>query len=239
MFAHELVTIIREDYLRDAAEPYLWSDDSLYRYLAEAERQACRREDLIYDDTLTITLRSGVAAYELDRLITNIDTALIGTSRLQFMNKGELERRVTDWRTVSGLSNAGRNIYAVVRGYTVTLSPIPNDDDAGKLLELEVYRLPEAQTIGDYYSFEIPPEFHRDLIYWALHECYLKQDADTYDPNRAMMYLQRFNEVFGETVNTGIRINGLQEPDAFLVRPYDTRVPSGLIDNETETYLYL
>ena len=59
----ELLSVLREDFLDDSEEPYLWSDTALVRNINEAQREACRRAYLIKDeDTATANdLYSGSA----------------------------------------------------------------------------------------------------------------------------------------------------------------------------------
>jgi len=49
MLGKEMIAHLRESVLDDAAEPYLWKDLELLRYLNYAEVQACRRAHLIID----------------------------------------------------------------------------------------------------------------------------------------------------------------------------------------------
>lgn len=46
---------------------------------------------------------------------------------------------------------------------------------------------------------EIHERFHDRLMDWVLHRAYLKQDADTFDPNKAAVSLGLFRAVFWRT----------------------------------------
>ena len=86
-------------------------------------------------------------------------------------------------------------------------------------LSLEVFRGPEIDSINLSYEPEIPAEFHRDLIYWVLHEAYKKQDSDSFDQERGDYYLARFVEIFGRLVPAEVRLNLLEEDKSLILRP--------------------
>lgn len=127
MTVQELLTIIREDYLDDSAESYLWSDAQLLRYLAEAEHQACNRANLIYDDTTPeiarISLINNKATYPISQLINVVESANIDGTACIKLAFHELERTRPSWRTESGITN--KTVNYIIRGRSIRLVPYP------------------------------------------------------------------------------------------------------------------
>lgn len=259
----DLITILREDYLDDEASGNLWSDAFLLRALAEAEKQACNRCDMLYDDsTVAITqipLKDGTSSYTMSSKITAIERIEFNGREVTGKSKQELDRSNPNWRSLTGI--VGVDVNYTVNGRNIRFTPAPIgskdaifvqadvptgniavgdtwwDTDRAKLYRhngttwvatptatlrtvyLEVYRLPYETQIDESYEFEIPEEYHHDLIYWALHEAYKKQDADTFDQEKADYYLARFDQTFGKPVSAGVRMRQLQGNKVTTVRP--------------------
>ena len=220
MQAGSLMETIREDYLDDT-ESKLWSDKRLFRALTEAERQSCNRANLIYDDSTSsytqITLVNAIGSYSFNSKITVIDNILFAGQYVLRKTKEEMDVISSTWRTDTGMT--GNTIYAVISGRKIRFSPIPDATDAGELVSLEVYRLPDDDIININQEFVIPEENHRDLIYWVLHECYKKQDADSFNQEKSDYYLARFNQIFGEPVSAKVRQHQFESPRILTLRP--------------------
>lgn len=127
MNAQALIDLIRSDYLYDTQEPYRWTDAFLLRALIEAERQACNRWHLIYDDSTSavaqIALKDGVASYSLSSKITAIEQILLDSVFVTKTSKDELEANDPTWRTQTGVTNVP--VRAVIRNRAITFSPVP------------------------------------------------------------------------------------------------------------------
>lgn len=228
MLISYLIDIVRQDYLKDNTEPYLWPDAELLRKFTEAERQVCNRANLLYE-IYTITLVSGTRSYQLDPKITVIDKILFDGAYVDKNNKDHLDIYIPTWRTDTGMT--GKNVYAVITGRAINISPIPDAADNGKSLTLECYRLPENSFTSINQSPEIPEENHHDLIYWVLHECYKKQDSDSFNQEKADYYLSRFNEAFGSYVSAKVRAHQLEESRQLIIRPSSSLMSSAQLDN--------
>jgi len=83
----ELITILREEYLDDVSDnpeqdedDYRWSTSFLSRALATSEMEACRRANLIFDNSTvavcTITLVSGTHTHTLHDKITKLEQVI-------------------------------------------------------------------------------------------------------------------------------------------------------------------
>jgi hypothetical protein len=131
MIASDLITILREDFLYDVAQPYRWSDAFLLRSLIEAERQAASRWNLIFDNSqpifglrselggldvtqngtqlgatpqiCAIPLINQVATYQLSTLITYIKSVFINDIQIGKLSEDELNRSDRMWRRKSGI----------------------------------------------------------------------------------------------------------------------------------------
>jgi len=221
MLISELITTARADYLDDTIAQNLWDNSSLLRKFTEAERQACNRANLIYDDSTAayckITLANAVASYAFSDKITVIENIIFDGSLVQRKTKDEMDRLSPTWRTDSGMT--GKPVFAVVSGRSIRFSPLPDLSDAGKFVYLEVYRLPNLSITADTQTPEIPSEYHRDLLYWVLHECYKKQDADAHNQERSDYFLSRFNQIFGDPVSAKVRQHQFESPRDMQVMP--------------------
>jgi hypothetical protein len=222
MQAKTLIATAREDYLEDTnPASYLWSDASLLRKCSEAERQACNRANLLYDDTTRqytqILLRNGISTYALDSKLTVIENIFFDGNFVIKRSKYALDAENPDWRTDSGMT--GKTVYAVVQGRSIRFAPMPDLADAGKYVSLEVFRLPDSEITSTSQEFEIPEENHRDLIYWVLHECYKKQDEDTFNQEKSDYYLARFDQIFGPPVSARVRQHQFESPTVLQLTP--------------------
>lgn len=275
----DLITILREDYLDDEASGYLWSDAFLLRALAEAEKQACNRCDMLYDDSSTevqINLKHNVASYTLSPKITAIERVEFNSREVIGKSKQELDRSNPSWRSLTGI--VGVDVNYVINGRNIRFTPVPHgskdaifvqadtptanvdtgdtwwDTDSATLYRyngtgwvvspnatlrtvyMECYRLPYETQIDEDYEFEIPEEYHHDLIYWALHEAYKKQDADTFDQEKADYYLARFDQTFGKPVSAGVRMHSLQGNKVLTARPHAYVRPVTSADSDDDEW---
>lgn len=216
----ELFEIIDKDYLDNRATPPLWDDNFKFRAINEAVNQACNRSDLIFDDSTAgvceITLVNGQETYNLSQLITRIEHISFDGIKCNHLSKHEIELATPDWRTLTGMT--GKIVNYIIRGKTIRFSPAPNADDAGKKVYLEVYRLPLTKLTASTQSPEIATEFHKQLIYWVLHEAYKKQDADAFNQEKSDYYLDRFAEIFGDYISAEVRLNNLEQRSSLNLR---------------------
>lgn len=218
----DLVTIVREDYCRDMnTKRPEWTDASLIRKFDAAQKQACNRANLIFDDTTPsytrITLVSGKSSYDIDPRVTSIDTVIFNGDKLDQKTPEELDRLQPTWRTDTGLLN--KTVYYVIRGRKIRFNYVPDATDAGGLVTMELYRLPDEDITKESQEPEIPEENHRDLIYWVLHENYRKQDADDFNQEKSDYFLGRFTEIFGPFVSARVRQHQMENPRSTVIRP--------------------
>lgn len=223
----EALTAARLDFLDDelgtgSTDGYV-DDARLIRFFNEAENEACRRKDILYDDT-TVTDASDVPLCEIDLVadqraytfsqkITRIEHVIYqdgdgNQTRLIQRGYDELERNSPDWRTKQGTPTEylirGRKIYPI---------PYPDSSETGSKLKLEVYRTPLVAVSDDADVFEIDEEWHEGLIYWACHRSFMDRDEDLEDPAAQQdLYYRKFEELFGPPMSAATRRNILEEP---------------------------
>jgi len=232
MEINDAITILREDYLSDVFDgwedatdaekndQFLWPDKALFRYLTEAERQACNRTDFLYDDSTStiveLTVVEGQRDYKISDKITFIEEVRFNEQLISHISVEERDRYYSNWQSASGLGS--NEIKYWIRRRKLFLSRTPDAVDAGSKIYLRVYRLPLDSITSTSDEFEIPEEYHKDLLMWALYEAYMKSDADGYDKGKSEEYLARFNQAFGQYVPSEVRLNQLQEPASLRPR---------------------
>lgn len=134
MTATEIIKVIREGILYDNATPYLWSDDLLEIYLNQAEREACRRANLIIDDSTasdseavplplcTVNVVAGTSVYTLSKKIIRIKNCTPSWNSIDIEQKTEgwLDEFHPDWRIATGTP-----VYFLQDKSKITLVPKP------------------------------------------------------------------------------------------------------------------
>ena len=214
MRVSDLLEIIRADLLDDTegggdGSAYAWSDDQLVRWIGDAQRQACRRQDLrhLYDDTFTIRLKDGVPAYELDSCILRLDEVRFGATILTHTTLANLDAYCPTWRDYDD----GEPQRFYVRGHKLFLDRSPSSHEDGDSLNLVIWREP----LGD-------PSLHDDLEWlldqeklghWVAHKAFARRDEDTEDKKRSQEHRELFDLAFGPEVPARVRQELLQYPD--------------------------
>ncbi|MDR2880841.1 MAG: hypothetical protein LBV29_02925 [Azoarcus sp.] len=191
MNSGELYAAFRSD-VADTAQPYLWSDEEVFRYMADAYRMFVRDTGGIADstsDVCRIQLIAGSAWADHDPRI------------LKFRDGATLESsgRQVELRSIENLSPSALFLKITAPGpvrYMVTgeernkvrVVQIPVEDDA---ILVPVYRLPLDEPRIGQTSFEfdeIDTHHHEHLLLWMKSRAYGKQDADAFDRSKRDEY---------------------------------------------------
>lgn len=197
----ELLSILREE-LDDTVYPYGWPSAYLLGALTEAEQQACRRAYLIIDkDTASVCMLSmsaSVQVYSLHSKVLQVRRLALTSSPenplLGPVTRFEFDTYFKGWVSATGLpvafmTEANRN------GVEITFDKAPLSAVAASLV---VARLPLSALVDASSSIpEIPEMYHRDLLDWAKHVAYLKNDSDTLNMTLAQYYEEKFTAKFG------------------------------------------
>lgn len=193
MTPDDLYRAFRADVV-DVAEPYLWSDEEVWRYMNDAYMTFWRKVGGIPDFTSTACSVPIVAGVETSRLNPSI-LRIMSASRasdfggIEVINSTDLGRlRSSDYGQMKELrldSTVGQVKYAVIgmQKNVVRWVQVPQTDDVCKLV---VHRLPlEAITNQSDEFDELEEVHHSRLLLWMKHLAYSKQDAETFDKGRA------------------------------------------------------
>jgi hypothetical protein len=197
------------DTVSDNVEPYFWSSENIVRYLNEAVQEACERAKLIEDRATSvvcsINLRAGESTYALHSSVFEIKRLTFRGRPLDESSVEELDSDSPGWEVRSGTPR----VFIFEQGSgaqppRVRLVPTPTAADA---VALTVYRgaLKPLSADLDQVKPEIHERFHERLMDWMLHRAYLKQDADTFDPNKAAVSLGLFVQAFGERPDANVQ----------------------------------
>jgi hypothetical protein len=228
MTLQELLDELRVNVLHDDAglasgpDDRLWSDDTLVRYLNDAERRFARQTLCLRDastpEVVEVTLTSGVADYSLHKSVRAVvsaryedDSADLG--RVGHVTMQEIvppETIVFDVNQVSALT-PGKPLAISTdealdlsenAAVVLTVWPTPSDAEEGKRVLLRVARTPLVLLDlerADKQCPEIPEEYHLDLCEWAAYRCFRTSDLDGAS-DKATQHEQRFAAAISEVM---------------------------------------
>jgi len=202
MNAGELMSTFRNEVM-DTEKPYLWTDDEAYLYMNDAYFMLLRFIGGVPDSTTPDCCKIDYAVGDTD---VDISPAVLRIVRA-FNDSGE-EISVIENTDVPLIRNAAGKMsllrvgseqaadpaYLVLGSdpYKAKLHPVPT---AAGTLTVQVRRLPMNQLTGPTAELsDLPPEHHLHLVKWMKAMAYRKQDADTYDPEKAASNEQSFLE---------------------------------------------
>ncbi|MBV6342489.1 DUF6682 family protein [Candidatus Magnetobacterium casense] len=206
MTLSELIVAARVSFLEDNVSPQLWSDLELKRYANEAEVEACRRSELLFDsttpDVCQIAVVADVATYPLHSKIRRIVSAILGSSDyvLRQFARHQMDRQtgpLLNWRFSSGQPSG-----YLVDVTSIRFFPTPVSADT---VSLEVVRFPLHDMVNVNDTPEIPESYHYGLVKWMCHLAYSKSDSDGFNAGLSQMYEARFAQEFG------LRMSALME----------------------------
>lgn len=207
----ELVTHLRESILDDvggtsvdwsefaednvASSQLRWTNEELTRFINEAQNRVCIDALAIKDSsTFSISVVAGTAEYTLDSRILQIKGIYLNSNGKELI-EAEYEDLygMQNWRT-----NTGTPTHYVLDIDTgkIRLYPEPESNDT---IYLVVYRLPLEQfdwETNDTQSSELRLEYQIPMLNWAAYLAYQKDEANTFDPQRATYFRQLYSADF-------------------------------------------
>jgi len=221
----EVLDHLRKEILRDAVTPYLWSDESLCEFIAQANDEFAERVQHIRDSTSIATsfeLEAGVDTYILNAVVLSVMSAKIEGNDTDLIRAGSpaLNGFVPSPETVQWLEQINYGtakdgtplVYttddSVDAGGTPTIRvwPVPAAEDEGKVVKMRVIRLPLTPCSMD--TLDARPEMQRQYIpalcHGAAARAYTSQDADGGDSTRADKQQKMF-EAYITRASTGLR----------------------------------
>ena len=197
MTLQELIEELRER-VGDETIPPLVSDARLVKYANEAEREACRRGNLLVDSTTAeccqIALVAGTASYALHSKVIFVRKARLATAGrfLSRAHRKDMDRLGAEWLSESG------EVEAFVTGMDTGRLRLYRTPSAVDTVHLTVVRLPLADMEdAEADSPEIHERWHMGLVDWMEFRYYSTRDEQIKDDKLAAEALARFERQFG------------------------------------------
>lgn len=190
MDTNELYDAYRNDVV-DTARPYLWLDEEVWRYMADAHRMYFRLlggiADFLTDEVCRVECPAGQAIVELHpsvlrvmqarRLSDNAPVTVVNQTDLPLLTEVDYGRQ----REIFMDDRPGPVKY-MVTGMKRSVARLVMTPQVDEQLALTVYRTPIDIADGpDKELTELDEEHHIHLLDWMKHLAYKKQDAETFD----------------------------------------------------------
>jgi hypothetical protein len=206
MTVEDFITAFRSE-LGDNAAPYLWSDEDIVRYLNEAVDEACERAKLIEDSTSAdcceVTLVANQASYPLHASVLHVKRVAINGRRLELTSIEAMDEAYGgNWE--ARVANVPHAVVVSDDARSLRFFPVPTQAGTATL---RIYRTPlEPLSVdADQSEPEIRSVYHPRLKNWVYRCAYLKDDAETFDRNKANDFEARFVADFGERPDANVQ----------------------------------
>lgn len=201
-----LLKELRENMLRDVSDlvnptdaelqaSYLWTDETLIRYINEGYFRLAERGFLLKDGTTPATSRiemvAGQENYDLHpAVLTVYSVATQGRRQLQRLTHPTLTGANADLAylppfTLEARTGNPRSFTTDEENSVLRIYPAPDSDLEGQMLHLRVARLPleklamPADGSGDPIPEpELPERYHLDILEWAAYLALRNHDTD-------------------------------------------------------------
>lgn len=181
----ELLGVFRQEVF-DLELPYLWSDELVYSYIDDAQKQFCRDTNGILDSrSFKVKVVPGVEWYKTDPKILKLRDA-VDPATGNLVPIIAVEKMRDNHMRFDGAVAPLKALVAGLEENTLRAWPVPS---VAATIELRTYRLPETVGAGD--DLEIAEQHHRHLLHWVKHLAYDVQDTETYDKGASEKYEMR------------------------------------------------
>lgn len=168
-----------------------WTNEGIVSNINEAIKQVYRRTNPI-KDIVSLPITTGTNTYSLPAYILSIENVKRSTGE-------QVSVRSLDslWGLQDLDTRTGDPIHFIpdVTLNTIQFYPTPLVADTLKLM---VYRLPKITLSWEDNEVipELREEYHIPMLFYAAHLCYMKDEANTLDPNRAAIFSAMFDREF-------------------------------------------
>lgn len=197
MNLESLIRQFREE-AHDEEKPYLFSNILLTRLFNESVDEACRRKDLLFDDSTLavceIPVVAGTETYPQHDSVRTITSAFLTLDQipLVIVTQQWMDNLNPLWRFL----DPDTPQYLIVNQRSVRLVPQPVVSDT---LKIEVFRtpLPTEFMISNTSVPPISAHHHRFLYHWVMLKAFNMDDGDTFDPSKVVTHTELFNAYFG------------------------------------------
>lgn len=204
MKVEDFITRFRAAVFDDAVPPF-WTGEEIVSYLNEAVQEACERAKLIEDRSMSPALVPGQDTYSLHPSVFEIKRLAFQGRPLEEASVDALDSDCPGWEICSGVPRCF--IFEQASGAQppkVRLVPTPAHVGTVSVTAYRGALKPLSADINQSRP-EIPERFHERLLDWVMHRAYLKQDADTFDPNKAAVSLGLFVQAFGDRPDANVQ----------------------------------
>ena len=197
-------------HLRDTGTDPRWPSAEIKVWLADGQDEICRRayvlEDFATVSICKLTMVATQATYDLSNKILVIEEATlydatgVFDSFVEVVDKHEVTYQRPTW-----ITDTGKPIKMIVYSNAkVIVTPIPTADEAGYYIMMTVKRLPLHNLTDSYPTPEISSRYSDDMVNWACHKAYLKDDVDTQNLVQSGRFLGMFEASIGPRPNATI-----------------------------------
>lgn len=227
MTLQEQLDELRYNVLRDRSDliqgdsDSLWSDDTLVRYIGDAERRFARQSLILRDATTPevtrVVLKSGVQTYPLHRsVLAAISARYLDTSGTPYdlqrtghaivVQSSPIENLIFDPADPYTASlppgpplayfTDETLVYARQARVTLSVYPVPSPTEDGTVLNLRVIRLPMTRYALECLEreSELPEDYQLDVLEWAAYRAQRTFDGDAGAPTSAEQHKAAFAE---------------------------------------------
>lgn len=218
---------LRQNILRDrsalvaGSSDHLWSDETLLRYIKDADRKFARQTMCIRDGgspqapsnsaVTQIKLQAGVQNYQLHKAVFAVLSARYNTDTFDIQRSGHaLVSQFTPPEFLTYDPSTGFNtqpgrpiafltdetlVITPSKSVTLTVYPVPSATEAGNILYLRTLRYPlMGYSINDLaLECEIPEDYQLDALEWAAYRATANHDADAGDSVKSQTHKDAFD----------------------------------------------
>lgn len=197
---------LRGNVLRDDAEiasgpdDSLWSDETLVRYINDAQQQFARRTLALRDNStpqvVEVALAAGIASYALHKSVLAVVSAAYDTDTTDLARAGHSVFRTyakedpawLDPSTAATWTPGRPRAYSTDEtldsdskgSVTMVVYPTPTSTEEGKIIHLRVARLPlrrfDIETMDA--ECELEEDYQLDMLEWAAFRALMNSDID-------------------------------------------------------------
>lgn len=167
-----------------------WENEELVANINEAIRQVYKRINPV-QDIYSLSVLSGVKDYTLPSYIREVLSGRRADGRILE------EKSVLDYLSDDFESDTG-DLEAYIPDQETNKLRIYPEPIANETVTLHVYRYPKVELTWD--NTELSPELRLEyqvpMLNYAAFLCYMKDEANTYDPQRANTFSALFDREF-------------------------------------------
>lgn len=185
MNGDELISDVRV-LVQDATEPYLWTEDTILKFLREAETLMCKGTHVLVAPDIALDVTAEVSTRTIDARILRVYAARIAGSNRAL---GRLRGAAYSVAMLDTLATP-RHFTTNLGDRYITLYPVP---DVAYTLELICAVLPSDPVDYDTDS-EIPEEHQTALVDYAAYRCLIIPDEDGESLVNADIYKERWGK---------------------------------------------